>query len=177
MKYNFEKQNSLGGIEMKRILLTVLVLLICVNVFAIEEKIITLNTNVGTMDVYLTEKGSLTFYGHVHGINLNETSFSEFRAVLDKFIEWDNIAIKNSVYDLNKSIDNELYHDFFLGFTYVRESNKSHLKMLIRQWNDFYGYTLDSYEVKRLRAVMSEESLEKYKEKIQIRKKQTDLFN
>ena len=41
---------------MKRILLTVLVLLICVNVFAIEEKIITLNTNVGTMDVYLTEK-------------------------------------------------------------------------------------------------------------------------
>lgn len=162
---------------MKKILLTVLLLLITVNVFAVEEKIITLDTNVGTMDVCLTEEGSLTFYGHVHGINLEETSFPEFRAVLDKFIEWDDIAIKNSVYDLNKSIDNKLYHGSFLGFTYVRESNKSHLKMLIRQWNDFYGYTLDSYEVKRLRTAMSEESLEKYKEKVQIRKKQIDLFN
>ena len=34
MKYNFEKQNSLGGIEMKKILLTVLVLFISFSVFA-----------------------------------------------------------------------------------------------------------------------------------------------
>ena len=161
---------------MKKILLTVLLLLITVNVFAIQEKIITLNTNVETMNVYFNEVGSLVFYGPVHSMVVDETTIPNFRAVLDKFIEWDEIASKNSVSDMNKSID-FVYHEFFLSFTYIRISNKAHLKILIRQWNDFYNITLDSYEVKRLRDAISEESLETYKEKIQIRKKQTELFN
>lgn len=179
---------------MKRILLTVLVLLICVNAFAVKEKIITLNSkdewsrneNQLIVDVFFDDANSLilrfdntkdydpwTAIDPFSIIFLKE-NISEFRNVLDKFFEWDNVAIQNNVCDVEKNMNHRISA---YDFSYVRNSNKS--KLFIICHHNYYNssYSFDSYYVKRLRDAISEESLKKIEEKFLLRKKQTELFN
>ena len=186
---------------MKKILLAVLVLLICVNVFAVEEKIITLDiinlipkwdskTSI-FLDVFYNEQGDFIFkfynnkdswdYDPFWSIEpfskkFSNTSLASLRNILDKFIEWDDKAIANNVYDLEKVI--EYSGDRVGKFTYIRNSNKSKLKMGIS--HDYYSndeYILDSNQVKKLRYAISEESTKIYKDRVELRKKQMELFN
>ena len=186
---------------MKKILLTVLVLLICVNVFAVEEKIITLDITREIpkwdkkttifLDVYFNDQGNyiLKFTNNTDDWNydswfaiepfslkFSNTHVTSFRNILDKFIEWDDKAVENSVYDLEKRI--EYSGDRVGNFTYIRKSNKSKLRMGIS--HDYYSddiYILDSNQVKKLRYAISEESTKIYKDRVELRKKQMELFN
>ena len=179
---------------MKKLLFILLILLMCTYIFAMEEKIITLEANdewsvferqlfvdiLINDDSYLIlrfndQKEHDTWYAiDPFLVRFENDRIVEFRKVLDKFVEWDNVAIQNNVYNLEKDIN---YRIGAYNFSYVRKSNKSKLFMRINYMNYTESYSFDSYYVKRLKDAISEESLKKFEDKIQFRKKQAELFN